>query len=75
LKEVTQYAGPGTTRNDDFVDSFSQAVRYFADRWLTAGVTTKIKDDELQWDVDLGADEAMYNDLRREDGEIRNPYE
>ena len=75
LKEVTQYAGPGTTRNDDFVDSFSQAVRYFADRWLTMGVTTKIKDDELEWDVAVADDSVLYNELRRDDGEVRNPYD
>lgn len=75
LKEVTLYAGPGTTRNDDFVDSFSQAVRYFADRWLTAGVTTPIKDGTMEISVDLGEDQALYDSLMKADSEVRNPYD
>jgi predicted phage terminase large subunit-like protein len=80
VKELTTYAGPGTTRHDDFIDSFSQATRYFADRWLTMGVTTERKDgdmvdDSLKVDVDLGENQALYDELRREDGEIRNPYD
>jgi phage terminase large subunit-like protein len=79
LKEVTVYSGPGTTRNDDFVDSFSQAVRYFADRWLTAGVTTGVtgefKDDSMELEVDLGENQALYDSLHRSDAEVRNPYD
>jgi len=77
LKEVTQYAGPGTTRNDDFVDSFSQAARYFADRWLTSGVTTKseMKTDTLEMMVELGEDQALYDAMRQGIDEVRNPYD
>jgi hypothetical protein len=75
LKEVTLYAGPGTTRHDDFVDSFSQAVRYFADRWLTAGVTTPVKDGELELSVDLGEDQDLYDAMKLGLDEARNPYD
>jgi phage terminase large subunit-like protein len=54
LDEVCVYSGPGTTKHDDFVDSFSQGTRYFADRWLNAGVMTQIKPDSLEVDVDMG---------------------
>mgnify|MGYP006285071727 CR=1 FL=1 len=48
------FSGPGTTKHDDFVDSFSQGVRYFADRWLNTGVTDMIKPDTItaSWDED-----------------------
>jgi phage terminase large subunit-like protein len=41
--EVCVYSGPGTTRHDDDVDTFSMACRYFADNWLGSGVRGKIR--------------------------------
>ena len=71
LDEVCVYSGPGTTRNDDFVDSYSQAVRYFADRWLYLGVTEKIKEDTIE--VDIGTNDSVP--LRNEQGrEVEAPY-
>lgn len=54
LDEVCVFSGPGTTKHDDFVDSFSQGVRYFADRWLNTGVSDMIKPDTItaSWDED-----------------------
>lgn len=43
LDEVCTYSGPGTTKHDDDVDCYSMANRYFADRWLMAGVDGVIK--------------------------------
>lgn len=43
LDEVCVYSGPGTTKHDDDVDCYSMANRYFADRWLNAGVDGVIK--------------------------------
>jgi phage terminase large subunit-like protein len=53
LKEVCVYSGPGTTKHDDYVDSFSQGMRFFADRWLDAGVTVPLPENSLSMDVDL----------------------
>jgi predicted phage terminase large subunit-like protein len=50
IDEVCIYSGPGTTKHDDDVDCYSMANRYFADRWLSAGVDGKIlieKDTQL----------------------------
>lgn len=38
LKELCLYSGPGTTAHDDDVDAFSQAARFFADNWMSAGM-------------------------------------
>jgi phage terminase large subunit-like protein len=76
LKEVCVYSGPGTTRHDDFVDSFSQASRYFADRWLNAGVAQRIADDSVTVNVDdskFNASDLDY--LRGRDGTFVNPYD
>lgn len=45
LDEVCVYSGPGTTKHDDDVDCYSMANRYFADRWLTAGVDGVLRTD------------------------------
>ena len=78
IDEVCVYAGPGTTRHDDFVDSFSQGVRYFADRWLDAGVMAEIRpdgadDSKLDWE-----DERHTVGQADAEGFIRweqNPYD
>lgn len=44
LAEVCIYNGPGSTRDDDFVDSFSQAMRYFADQYISTPVSQKRMD-------------------------------
>lgn len=69
LSEVCIYSGPGTTKHDDFVDSTSQAWRYFADRWLALGVNMPIAPDKPTDDSDMVIMEA--------DGvtEFRNPYD
>lgn len=43
LDELCSYSGPGTTAHDDDVDVFAMACRYFADRWIQAGVEGVIK--------------------------------
>ena len=71
LDEVCVFSGPGTTKHDDFVDSFSQGVRYFADRWLNTGVMSEIKPDTVQVE---GFDDDM--DMPVAYGEaVRNPYD
>jgi hypothetical protein len=77
LKEVCVYSGPGTTRNDDFVDSCSQAWRYFADRWLNTGVNQQIGEDSLTVNVDMGEDmnDSILDALRDREGVVRNPYD
>lgn len=73
LAEVCVYAGPGTTRYDDFVDSYSQAVRYFADRWLQSGVNEKIKDENQESEIEqLG---GQIVDDRFVPIDQRNPYD
>jgi phage terminase large subunit-like protein len=47
LDEVCTYSGPGTTKHDDHVDVFSMCARYYADRWLTAGVQGEIRDGKI----------------------------
>lgn len=42
VAEVCQYNGPGSTKYDDYVDTTSQAWRYFADNYLPASVADKI---------------------------------
>jgi len=54
LDEVCVYSGPGTTKHDDYVDSASQVWRFFADRWLEAGVTTPLAEDSVTLDVGFG---------------------
>jgi hypothetical protein len=56
LDEVCVFSGPGTTRHDDYVDSFSQAMRYYADRWLNTGVMSEIKPNEVSADVGMDSD-------------------
>lgn len=41
LAEFCIYTGPGSTKHDDFVDSGSQALRYFADNYLGGPVAKK----------------------------------
>lgn len=65
LDEVCVYSGPGTTTHDDHVDTFSQAMRYFADRWLNTGVNEIIKPDGTTMEVNIDPDDippAFYND-------------
>lgn len=45
LDEVCVYSGPGTTKHDDDVDCFSMGMRYFADKFVTAGVEGVIRPD------------------------------
>lgn len=45
LDEVCVYSGPGTTKHDDDVDCFSMGMRYFADKFVTAGVDGVIRLD------------------------------
>lgn len=71
LDEVCVFSGPGTTQHDDFVDSSSQAWRYFADRWLNTGVGAEIKPDTVHVE---GFEEddvrpAAYGEV------TRNPYD
>lgn len=47
LDEVCVYSGPGTTKHDDDVDCFSMGMRFFADRWMIAGVDGVIKPGTL----------------------------
>lgn len=41
IGEVCIYTGPGSTKHDDFVDTTSQALRYFADNYLGGEVAKK----------------------------------
>lgn len=43
VEEVCTYSGPGTTKHDDDVDTFSMACTYFADNWLGSGVDGRIE--------------------------------
>jgi len=45
-EEVCTYSGPGTTRHDDDVDTFSMACRFFADHWVTSGVRGKLAQNQ-----------------------------
>jgi phage terminase large subunit-like protein len=61
LEEVCVYSGPGTTKHDDYVDTSSQAWRYFADRWLNAGVDGVIRPDSQYVNVNIdGVDRAEW---------------
>jgi phage terminase large subunit-like protein len=51
VDELCSYSGPGTTKHDDHVDVFSMCTRYYADRWLTAGVEGKIKTGQITVDA------------------------
>ncbi len=72
LKQVCTYAGPGTTKKDDFTDTASQAWRVFADKFVSEGVdhllTPSKTDPEMR--------EAVTNDAEfeyRYDEETRGP--
>lgn len=41
--EVCIYTGPGSTKHDDYVDSTSQAWRYFADNYLIGSVNEPMR--------------------------------
>ena len=71
LDEVCVYSGPGTTPHDDQVDSFSQAMRYFADRWLSAGVAETVKDGSVEY-LPPPLPEDMPKDFY--DQQMENPY-
>lgn len=61
LEEVCAYSGPGTTPHDDWCDTASQAWRYFADRWLNAGVDGVIRPDSQYVNVNIdGVDKAEW---------------
>lgn len=62
LDEVCVYSGPGTTKHDDFVDSFSQGARYFADNYLNTGVNQLVRDATRHDDDDP---DALYVDASR----------
>jgi phage terminase large subunit-like protein len=59
LKELCVYSGPGTTKHDEDVDIFSMACRYFADRWLNAGVEGVIKPDTQLVNVNIEGVERL----------------
>lgn len=73
LDEVCVYSGPGTTPHDDWVDSCSQAWRYFADNWLNTGVNEIIKPGGVTVDV---PDAMLPEDMARAyQPETRNYYD
>lgn len=47
LAQVCTYAGEGTTEHDDYVDTFSQAMRYFADRGMSSFTSYKPEPREI----------------------------
>jgi len=51
LAQVCAYSGKGSTQHDDYVDSFSQALRYIADTWGINTLPVKKKDDRLEEDL------------------------
>lgn len=82
LDELCVYSGPGTTKHDDDVDVASMTWRYFADRWMTAGVDGIIKPDTQIVNVNIeGVDRMEWiegEDLRPgqqpPDDSFDNPY-
>jgi phage terminase large subunit-like protein len=78
LDEVCVYSGPGTVKHDDWVDTTSQAWRYFADRWLNAGVDGVIRPDSQLVNVNIeGVDRAEWveNDDQRVGQSDEEPLE
>ena len=71
LDEVCVYSGPGTTPHDDFVDSFSQAMRFYADRWLNAGVGDVVKRDDIEVTPQVLAEDLPRNEYQQP---MDNPY-
>lgn len=43
IAEVCIYNGPGSTKHDDYVDTFSQGMKFFADRYIDGKVGEKIR--------------------------------
>jgi phage terminase large subunit-like protein len=43
VAQVCQYTGPGSTIHDDYVDSLSQFLRWFADNYLPGSAADKIR--------------------------------
>jgi hypothetical protein len=71
LDEVCVYSGPGTTPHDDFVDSFSQAMRFYADRWLNAGVGETVKSGDIEVMPQVLAEDVPRNEYQQP---MENPY-
>lgn len=79
IDEVCSYSGPGTTKHDDDVDTFAMASRYFADRWLTAGIEGVIKPGTSTVNVptSLAGEEWIEGEDRlpgHEDDQLDSPY-
>jgi phage terminase large subunit-like protein len=81
LDELCVYSGPGTVRHDDDVDVASMCWRYFADRWLNAGIEGVMKSDTATVNVNIeGVDQLEW--IEGEDKlpgmlyteELENPY-
>lgn len=51
LAQLCIYAGPKTTKRDDWIDSTSQSWRVFADKFVTGGVQAKIDDTNVSRSV------------------------
>ena len=71
IDEVCVYSGPGTTPHDDFVDSFSQAMRFYADRWLNAGVGEVVKRGEIEVTPQVLVEDMPRNEYQQP---MENPY-
>jgi len=67
IPEVCTFHGPGTTTHDDYVDAFSQGLRYFMHKFVLTFVTGYSEEERLQM---LQEDEK----IRAEHGRHYNPY-
>lgn len=67
ITEVCSFHGPGTTDNDDYVDSTSQALRYFMNKFIGDWVGQGTEEDRL------AIQQAEEAEKAREEA-ITNPY-
>jgi hypothetical protein len=68
IEQLCTFVGEGSTEHDDFVDSTTQAVRYFLDQGLvrvTPQTRQEIEDETLRYAIELD---------KQLDGSRQNPY-
>ncbi len=67
LGEVCAFHGEGTVQHDDYVDAYSQGLRYFMNRFIQTFIGTETEEERLR--------HAQEEDRFRERGEkYENPY-
>lgn len=75
LKQLCIYAGPGTVKHDDFVDSTSQAWRVFSDNFMADGSSALLPENPKTgtFGHDLGMPSTVTPSYGRDDIEERGP--